>query len=108
MPTTAALSQAVRGAVPTDILEHVQVLLPLQVPTHAEFVEIARQRLAPRGPAVSVAEDVLEALAQEAGRSPRAGHELHALLNRVPTGTWSLAPTMKPASARKARRKRTS
>ncbi|AEI67725.1 ClpX C4-type zinc finger protein [Corallococcus macrosporus] len=106
--TTAALSQAVRGAVPTDLLEHVQVLLPLQVPTHAEFMEIARQRLAARAPAVSVAEDVLAALAQEAGRSSRAGHELHALLNRVPTGTWGLAPTEKASSARKARRKRTS
>ncbi|WP_434348669.1 ClpX C4-type zinc finger protein [Myxococcus virescens] len=106
--TTAALTQAVRGAVPTDILEHVQVLLPLQVPTPSEFVEIARQRLASREPAVSVSEDVLIALAQAASRSPRAGHELHALLNRVPTGTWSMAPTVKPSPTRKARKKRTS
>ncbi|NVI96568.1 hypothetical protein HV824_00315 [Myxococcus sp. AM009] len=108
VPTTAALTQAVRGTVPTDLLEHVQVLLPLQVPTHAEFMEIARQRLASREPAVSASEDVLKALALEASRAPRAGHELHALLNRVPTGAWSLTPTVKPASARKARRKRTS
>ncbi|CAM4335811.1 MULTISPECIES: ClpX C4-type zinc finger protein [Myxococcus] len=106
--TTAALTQAVRGTVPTDILEHVQVLLSLQVPTPSEFVEIARQRLASREPAVSVSEEVLMALAQEASRSPRAGHELHALLNRVPTGTWSLAPTVKPSPTRKARKKRTS
>lgn len=106
--TTAALTQAVRGTVPTDILEHVQVLLPLQVPTPSEFVEIARQRLASREPAVSVSEEVLMALAQEASRSPRAGHELHALLNRVPAGTWSLAPTVKPSPTRKARKKRTS
>ncbi|WP_228557906.1 ClpX C4-type zinc finger protein [Myxococcus sp. AB056] len=106
--TTAALTQAVRGTVPTDILEHVQVLLPLQVPTPAEFVEIARQRLTSREPAVSVSEEVLMALAQEASRSPRAGHELHALLNRVPTGTWSMAPTVKPSPTRKARKKRTS
>ncbi|WP_253816617.1 ClpX C4-type zinc finger protein [Myxococcus xanthus] len=106
--TTAALAQAVRGAVPTDILEHVQVLLPLQVPTPSEFVEIARQRLASREPAVSVSEEVLMALAQEASRSPRAGHELHALLNRVPTGTWTMAPTVKPSPTRKARKKRTS
>ncbi|WP_228564939.1 ClpX C4-type zinc finger protein [Myxococcus sp. AB036A] len=106
--TTAALTQAVRGTVPTDILERVQVLLPLQVPTPSEFVEIARQRLASREPAVSVSEEVLIALAQEASRSPRAGHELHALLNRVPTGTWSMAPTVKPSPTRKARKKRTS
>ncbi|WP_418766429.1 ClpX C4-type zinc finger protein [Myxococcus xanthus] len=108
VPTTAALTQSVRGTVPTDILEQVQVLLTLQVPTQSEFVEIARQRLASREPAVSASEDVLIALAQEASRSPRAGHELHALLNRVPTGTWSLAPTVKPSPPRKARKKRTS
>lgn len=108
VPTTAALTQAVRGAVPMDILEHVQVLLPLQVPTQPEFMEIARQRLGSREPAVSVSEDVLMSLAQEASRSPRAGHELHALLNRVPTGAWRLAPTVKPTPSRKARRKRTS
>jgi len=107
LPTTASLSQAVRGAVPTGLLEHVQVLLPLRVPTQSEFVEIARARLASREPAVSLSEDVLAALATEAGRSPRAGHELHALLNRVPTGTWHLEPAAKPAAPRKARRKRT-
>ncbi|WP_426752596.1 ClpX C4-type zinc finger protein [Myxococcus sp. Y35] len=106
--TTASLSQAVRGAVPTHLLEHVQVLLTLHVPTQSEFVEIARLRLASREPAISLSEEVLAALAAEAGRSPRAGHELHALLNRVPSGTWQLEPVAKPTVTRKARRKRTS
>ncbi|MCP3137732.1 ClpX C4-type zinc finger protein [Pyxidicoccus xibeiensis] len=105
VPTTAALTQAVRGAVPISLLEHVQVLLPLQAPTQGEYVEIARKRLALREPAVSLSEDVLAAFAAEAVRSPRAGHELHALLQRVPTGAWSLESATKPARPQKGRRK---
>ncbi|MBL0694100.1 ClpX C4-type zinc finger protein [Comamonas sp. JC664] len=105
--TTASLRQAVRDAVPTSLLEHVQVLLPLHPPTQADFIEIARQRLSLREPAVSLSEDVLHALAAAAARSPRAGHELHALLNRVPSGAWSLEPAAPPSTPRKSRRKRT-
>jgi hypothetical protein len=107
VPTTALLAQSVRGAVPVSLLEHVQVLLPLHAPTQADYVEIARRRLALREPAVSLSEDVLGAFAAEAVRSPRAGHELRALLDRVPAGTWSLENATKPAAAppRKGRRK---
>jgi hypothetical protein len=105
VPTTAALAQAVRGTVPVSLLEHVQVLLPLHAPTQAEFMEIARRRLALREPTVSLSEEVLGAFAAEAVRSPRAGHELHALLNRVPEGTWGLDTAAKPAAPRKGRRK---
>ncbi|QSQ25484.1 hypothetical protein JY651_11360 [Pyxidicoccus parkwayensis] len=105
VPTTAALSTAVRGTVPVGLLEHVHVLLPLHAPTHAELVEIARKRLALREPAVSLSDDVLGAFAEEAVRSPRAGHELQALLNRVPAGRWSLENTAKPPAPRKGRRK---
>jgi hypothetical protein len=107
VPTTAVLSRAVRGAVPVDLLEHVQVLVPLHAPTLPDYVEIARRRLALREPAVSLSEDVLAAFAAEAARSPRAGHELHALLNRVPAGMWGLEDAAKPAPPRKGRRKGT-
>ncbi|WP_171818371.1 ClpX C4-type zinc finger protein [Pyxidicoccus fallax] len=105
VPTTDALSRAVNDTLPVRLLEHVQVLLPLHTPKRADYVEIARRRLALREPAVSLAEDVLATFAAEAERSPRAGHELHALLNRVPAGTWSLEPKAKPAPTRKGRRK---
>ncbi|MBZ4420876.1 ClpX C4-type zinc finger protein [Myxococcus sp. RHSTA-1-4] len=108
VPTTAVLTQSVRGAVPVSLLEHVQVLLPLHAPTQADYMEIARRRLALREPAVPLSEDVLAAFAAEAVRSPRAGHELHALLSRVPAGTWGLENAAKPASPRKGRRKGTS
>ena len=106
VPTTATLGLAVCGAVPVSLLEHVQVLLPLHAPTQAEFVDIARRRLALREPSVALSEDVLSFFAAEAVRSPRAGHELHALLNRVPAGTWDLENAAKPSPPpRKGRRK---
>ncbi|AKQ65773.1 hypothetical protein A176_002685 [Myxococcus hansupus] len=105
--TTVSLRQAVRDAVPTSVLEHVQALLPVHAPTQADYIEIARQRLSLREPTVSLSEDVLRALAAAAARSPRAGHELHALLNRVPAGTWGLEPAAPPSASRKARRKPT-
>ncbi|MFP2910777.1 ClpX C4-type zinc finger protein [Pyxidicoccus sp. 3LFB2] len=103
--STASLGLAVRGAVPVSLLEHVQLLLPLYAPSQAELVEIARRRLALREPAVSLSDDVLDTFAAEAARSPRAGHELYALLNRVPAGTWGTETPAKPAPPRKARRK---
>jgi hypothetical protein len=106
--TTAALGEAVGGAVSVALLEQVQLAVPLQVPTKADLVEMARRALAPRRPAVSVSEEVLTTLAAEALRSPRAGHELRALLARVPSGSWTFeAPkAKKKAPVRRGRRKK--
>jgi tetratricopeptide (TPR) repeat protein len=100
--TTSALSQAVFEAVPMELLEQVQVVLTLQVPEEAEFREIARQRLASRGPGLVLSEAVIEAFAAEAARSPRAGHELNALLTRALAGSWSLEGEGQKPRARKA------
>ncbi|MCY1047271.1 hypothetical protein OV208_38595 [Corallococcus sp. bb12-1] len=97
VPTTAGLSEAVQGAVPVSLLERVQVLLPVRRPTVPELVEVARRSLALRRPAVSLSEEVLGAFAAEAVRSPRAGHELRALLSRVYAGAWSLEAAQTPA-----------
>ncbi|RKG77915.1 ClpX C4-type zinc finger protein [Corallococcus terminator] len=97
VPTTAGLSEAVQGAVPVSLLERVQVLLPVRRPTVPELVEVARRSLALRRPGVSLSEEVLGAFAAEAVRSPRAGHELRALLSRVYAGTWSLEAAQTPA-----------
>jgi hypothetical protein len=88
--------------VPLELLEQIQVAIPLQVPTEAEFMEIARRRLAQRGSEPSLSEEVLAAFASEAARSPRAGHELNALLTRVLAGAWSLAGEEKKARVKKA------
>lgn len=96
LATTAALSEAVRGALPVALLEQVQLLVALERPSMQELVEVARRWLSSRGRAGALPEPVLESLAAEAARSPRAGHELQALLARVPAGTWSLEETEEP------------
>ncbi|WP_233602228.1 ClpX C4-type zinc finger protein [Corallococcus sp. CA047B] len=97
VPTTAGLMEAVQGSLPVALLERVQVLLPVRRPTVPELVEVARRSLALRRPAVSLSEEVLGAFAAEAVRSPRAGHELRALLSRVYAGSWSLEAAQTPA-----------
>ncbi|MBJ6762503.1 hypothetical protein JGU66_17160 [Myxococcaceae bacterium JPH2] len=106
VPSTAGLSESVEGRVHLAVLEQVQGYVPLPGPSRADFVEMAKQWLARHSPAISLSEDVLSAFAAEALRSPRAGHELHALLSRVIAGSWRLEPRVKPARARgRGRRK---
>ncbi|HYH95686.1 ClpX C4-type zinc finger protein [Hyalangium sp.] len=113
---THALSEGVLGAVPVSLLEQIQLAIALQVPTRDELMEVARRLLVPRASELSVTEEVLAAIAAEAASSPRAGHELNALLARVLVGSWSLmAAGPKPgakkgkaprAAAKPARRRR--
>jgi hypothetical protein len=103
LPTTAALSEAVRGSLPVALLEQVRLLVLLERPGVEEWIQIARLRLASREDC-HLSDEVLTALATEAARSPRAGHELQALLARVPPGTWRLE--LKKVRARPARRSR--
>ncbi|WP_223646124.1 ClpX C4-type zinc finger protein [Corallococcus sp. EGB] len=98
VPTTAGMIEAVQGLVPVSLLERVQVLLPVRRPTVPELVEVARRSLALRQPVVTLSEEVLGAFAAEAVRSPRAGHELQALLSRVYAGSWSLEAAQTPAA----------
>ncbi|RKG68009.1 hypothetical protein D7V80_14125 [Corallococcus sp. CA054B] len=98
VPTTAGMIEAVQGTVPVSLLERVQVLLPVRRPTVPELVEVARRTLSLRQPAVTLSEEVLGAFAAEAVRSPRAGHELQALLSRVYAGSWSLEAAQTPAA----------
>ena len=107
VPTTAGLTEAVQGSIPVALLERVQVLLPVRRPTVPELVEVARRSLALRRPVVSLSEEVLGAFAAEAVRSPRAGHELRALLSRVYAGTWSLESAQTPAAPTRGGRKGT-
>jgi hypothetical protein len=99
--STRALSEGVLGAVPVSLLEQIQLAIPLQVPSREEFMEIAQRLLAPRASQLSVTDEVLSALASEAASSSRAGHELSALLARVPEGSWSLIGAGKGKAAQK-------
>jgi hypothetical protein len=108
--TTAVLSEAVEGSLPVTLLERVRLLVSLASPSLEELLELARRQLAAREDC-QLSEEVLVALATEASRSPRSGHELRALLARVPPGTWRLELKKtrgKVKPARRGRRKGTS
>ncbi len=104
IPSTAALSEAARGVLPVGLLEQVQLLVALEAPGVEDLVEIARRQLASRED-YRLSAEVLTALATEAARSPRSGHELQALLARVPPGSWRLE-VKKKGKAKPARRGR--
>ncbi|EPX62007.1 tetratricopeptide repeat/ClpX C4-type zinc finger protein [Cystobacter fuscus DSM 2262] len=90
VPTTASLSEATRGALSLLLLEQVQLLVVLETPGVELLREIARRQLAARED-IQLSDEALTALAQEAARSPRTGHELKALLARIPPGSWRRA-----------------
>ncbi|KFE69597.1 ClpX C4-type zinc finger protein [Hyalangium minutum] len=102
--STRALSEGVLNSVSVSLLEQIQLAIPLQVPTREEFMEIARQLLGPRAPLLALSDDLLAAIASEAAVSPRAGHELLALLARVPEGSWSLVTAGKGTAAQKKKK----
>jgi hypothetical protein len=82
----------------------VQLLVALAAPGVEELIEIARRQLASREDS-RLSGEVLTALATEAARSPRSGHELQALLARVLPGSWRLE-VKKKGKAKPARRGR--
>jgi hypothetical protein len=86
---TAALAEATRGALPLALLESVQWLVLLETPGVALLRELARRELEARGDC-QLSDEALTALAEAAARSPRFGHELRALLGRLPPGAWRL------------------
>ena len=90
MFTSFELFRVLREAVSLALIDQIQLVIPLHDPSEAEFVEIARRRLAARGSGVTLSDEVLATFAAAAARSPRAGHELTAMLGRVLSGTWSL------------------
>ena len=58
-------------------------------PALAAYVDSVGRKVA-RASELDLSEDLLQALAAEAARSPRGAHELKALLDRIPAGSWSL------------------
>jgi hypothetical protein len=90
VPTTASLAEATRGALSLPLLEQVQLLVTLESPGVELLREIAWRQLGAREDC-ELSDEALTALAEEAARSPRTGHELKALLARIPPGSWRRA-----------------
>lgn len=107
---TAVLAQATEGRIPPEVLERVQIAVSFQPPSRAEVVEVARRLAALRASELDATDELLTTVAELAMASGRMGHELRALLGRLPAGEWSARkinraapekPEKKPARRRK-------
>ncbi len=106
---TRGLVEACEGRLPESLALRLQAVACFQAPVEAELEEVARRLLLPRASELDLSEDLLRALAAEAFRSPLSGHELSALLLRLPPGSWQVkppvaAPSAPPPVTRKKRR----
>ena len=88
--STRDLLAACGDVLPLPVAERIQLAASFRSPTPEELVEIARRLLVARASELDLSEDLLGALAAEAARSPRGAHELKALLERIPPGSWTL------------------
>ncbi|HVE83834.1 MAG TPA: ClpX C4-type zinc finger protein [Myxococcales bacterium] len=106
--STRDLLAACGDALPPPVAERIQLAASFRTPTAEELVEIGRRLLVARASELRLSDDLLAAIASEAARSPRGAHELKALLDRIPPGTWSLksAPADGEAGLAGARRRR--
>jgi len=101
---TRDLLAACGEALPRQVAERIQLAASFEAPTPVELEEIARRLLVPRAPEVKLSEDLLAAIAEEASRSGRGAHELRALLDRIPAGSWSLRSAPGASSGTRAPR----
>lgn len=108
--STRALVDATGGMLAAGLAEHVQAVASLAALEVDALEEIARRMLLRRRQELELSDALVQAIAQEASRSGRGGHELRALLRRIPAGTWSVrtqppaTPAAEPPPATKKRR----
>lgn len=97
--STRALVEATRGLLGAELAEHVEAVAALGALQVDALEEIARRLLLARRQELELSDALVQALAAEAARSGRGGHELRALLRRIPAGTWTVrAPAAEPAT----------
>ncbi|MGQ0507634.1 MAG: ClpX C4-type zinc finger protein [Myxococcaceae bacterium] len=97
--SSQALIDATVGRLPQNLAQHLSIVAQFETP---DLREVARNLVEARHGELTLGEDSLAALASEAARSPVCGHELLALINRFPPGSW----TLKSAPAPKKKRTR--
>lgn len=83
--TSESLVAATGAALPLALAERAQLTLALPTPDAALLRKVAESHV--QGPREDA---LLTAIAEHAASSPRKGHELAALLGRIPTGAWAL------------------
>jgi ClpX C4-type zinc finger len=86
---TSALAKAIDGELGAELLERVEVVAVFTALGIEELLQITRNMIAEREK-LRLPEKAILALAKSAATSGRAGHELHALIRRIPPGAWSV------------------
>lgn len=99
--TSHQLVQATEGKLPVLVAEQMQAAVVFQALGTEELSEIGQRLIAARAAELDVGEDVINTLAEAAARSPRSGHELRALVMRLPSGSWKLKAEGKGKDAEK-------
>ena len=102
--SSQALIAATGGRLPVGLAERVQGVAAFRALTAPELEEIARQHLSRRASELDLSDELVVALARAAADSPRQGHELKSLVERIPPGSWNVkAPPAKKKSRKKAK-----
>lgn len=91
MFSSHAIVEGTQGAVPLALAERAQAVVVMRHLKADELREVARVHAQARAHELEVGDEVLAAIADEALRSERGGHEVEALVRRIPPGTWTVA-----------------
>jgi hypothetical protein len=86
---TSALAKAVDGELEAELLERVEIVAVFTDLGIEELLQITRNMITEREK-LRLPEKAILALAKSAAKSARAGHELQALIRRIPPGAWSV------------------
>ncbi len=102
---TQELARATGGKIPHELLRLVRTAASLPAPTVQDLSRMAKRLLEHRG--LGASSELAARIAAEASRSGDGGHEVRALVDRVPAGTWKPAGrTPRPRRAAKHRKGR--
>jgi hypothetical protein len=106
--TTDELARATAEKIPRVLLRLVRSAVVLAAPDAGDLSQIAKHLLEEKGAAVS--SELVRSLAVEAFKSGHGGHELKALVDRVPRGAWMPVGGAKqpPGPTKKPRRRKRS
>jgi hypothetical protein len=84
--STQELAQGTGGRVPHELLRCVRTVVSLPALTVEELARIGKQLFEQRG--VAASSELAALIGAEAFKSGDGGHEVRALVDRVPDGTW--------------------
>jgi hypothetical protein len=106
--SSQALVDATGGRLPTQHAERVQAVAVFEHLSAVELAELARHMLVARAAELDASDEVVARLVSLAKVAPQQGHELRALVARLPPGSWSARPEPPGEPKARGRRKKTS